>query len=121
MDEPQSSRDDAQRVAVPLDTDRGYAPGGGYSDGTFPEDCYRWRSTATRGYGSQDEFTRHPEDAFRRTAGGGERDRPGAQRTARHANAEGHAQASPRSSSERVSPLSEVEEVGYRRIAYRDD
>lgn len=103
------------------DTDRGYAPGGGYSDNApFPEDEYRWRATPKHGYGSQDEFTRHPEDEFRRSAGGGVRDRAGVQRTrARswHGNAEGHAQAGPHIASE---PSIDGEDVGDRRRAYRD-
>lgn len=115
-----------KRNSPDVDHDRGYAPGGGYSDSAaFPADDYRWRATPVRGYGSQDEFDRAPEDAFRRSGKGGGRERAGEQRATRarswHVNADGHAQAAPRTNpAPRTKAEGDAEDVGYRRRAYRD-
>ena len=99
-----------ERLSPDVDHDRGYAPGGGYSDSAaFPADDYRWRSTPVHGYGSQDEFDRAPEDAFRRSGKGGGRERAGEQRASR---ARSWAPTAPRTKAE-----GDAEDVGYGRRA----
>src|SRR5688572_17144 len=118
MDKPQSQRDAAPPRRNSFEKDRGFAPGGGYSDASaapFPEDDYRWRTPPADGYGGQEDFDRFPKDQQQRTAGGGERDRPDHRRPARsrswHGNSEGHAQAAP-------GTVKDTDDVGYHRRAY---